>query len=101
MRKKQKNRIVFDESFIKDMKELLDYLSEHSLSFAKQTRSRIFKGVSLLTEFPQLCKSVDEVLMPGRRCLIIEGYIILYAISEEGIHIQKLISEKQDYFRYL
>lgn len=101
MRKKRENRIVFDESFIKDMRELLDYISERSLSSARQIKSRIFKGGSFLTEFPQLGKSADEVLMPGRRYLIIEEYIFLYVISEKEIHIQRLISEKQDYFRYL
>ena len=83
------------------MRELLDYISERSLSSARQAKSRIFKGISSLTEFPQPGKSVDEVLMPGRRYLIIEEYIVLYVISEEEIHIQRLISEKQDYFRSL
>lgn len=36
--------------------------------------------------------------MPGRRYLIIEEYIVLYVISEEVIHIQRLVSEKQDLF---
>ena len=80
------------------MRELLNYLSERSLSPARQTRSRIFQGISLLTEFPLPGKSVDEVLMPGRRYLIIEEYIDLYVISEEVIHIQRLVSEKQDLF---
>lgn len=101
MRRKQGDRIVLHESFIKDMRELLDYLSERSLSCARQTRSRIFKSISLLTEFYQLGKSVDEALLPGRRYLIIEEYIVLYVISEEEIYIQRLVSEKQDYFRYL
>ncbi|MFR1723314.1 type II toxin-antitoxin system RelE/ParE family toxin [Emergencia timonensis] len=80
------------------MRELLNYLSERSLSPARQTRSRIFQGISLFTEFPLPGKSVDEVLMPGRRYLIIEEYIVLYVISEEEIHIQRLVSEKQDLF---
>lgn len=83
------------------MRELLDYISERSLSSARQINSCIFKGISSLTEFPQLVKSADEVLVPERRYLIIEEYIVLYVISEEKIHIQRLISEKQDYFRYL
>lgn len=36
--------------------------------------------------------------MPGRRYLIIEEYIVLYVISEEEIHIQRLVSKKQDLF---
>ena len=85
-------------TFIKDMRELLNYLSERSLSPARQTRSRIFQGISLFTEFPLPGKSVDEVSMPGRRYLIIEEYIVLYVISEEVIHIQRLVSKKQDLF---
>ncbi|RHJ89316.1 type II toxin-antitoxin system RelE/ParE family toxin [Emergencia timonensis] len=85
-------------TFIKDMRELLNYLSERSLSPARQTRSRIFQGISLFTEFPLPGKSVDEVSMPGRRYLIIEEYIVLYVISEEEIHIQRLVSKKQDLF---
>ena len=85
-------------TFIKDMREPLNYLSERSLSPARQTRSRIFQGISLFTEFPLPGKSVDEVSMPGRRYLIIEEYIVLYVISEEEIHIQRLVSKKQDLF---
>ena len=85
-------------TFIKDMRDLLNYLSERSLSPARQTRSRIFQGISLFTEFPLPGKSVDEVSMPGRRYLIIEEYIVLYVISEEEIHIQRLVSKKQDLF---
>lgn len=101
MKKKPGSSIYFEESFIFDMKEILSYLAENGYPHARKVKERIFNGIALLEKHPQLGKCIDELQMPDKRCLILDEFIVLYSLLDGEIHIERLLSDRQDYHRYI
>lgn len=101
MKKKQENKIVFAESFMFDMKETLLYFAEDSHARAGKVKNKIFSGIGLLSDHPQLGRHIDEISFPEKRFLIVDEFIVLYSFVDGTVYVERLLNERQDYRRYL
>jgi len=101
VKKKLGNNIVIRESFMFDMKEMFLYFTKVNAAYARKMKSRIFNGIALLGDYPQLGKHIDELSFPAKRFLILDEFIVLYSLVDGVVYVERLLNERQDYRRYI
>ena len=83
--------IEWSESAKKDLKNILNYISQDSPSYSEFFLNGILEKIEYLKKFPQMGRKVPESDDPNDRELIFQRYRIIYNISHETITIEMII----------
>ena len=78
-----------------DLDEIWWYIAQDSPINADRFLDRIQEGCLLLSYFPQMGTSRDE-LKAGLRCQPVENYLIFYFPLEDGIDIVRVLHGSRD-----
>lgn len=94
--------VVFSDSAKIDLEEIYKYISNHLLAkkSADNIMERIEKNILRLEQYPYSCSEIT--VKPHKdvfRKLIIDNYIVLYAIDEKykRVIIYNIVYSKRDY----
>jgi plasmid stabilization system protein ParE len=75
-------RIVWSESALERMAEILDFLADAPA--ARRAATDLFDRVQDLSEFPRLGRSLDDEVEPDLRRLVVGDYVLVYRIEEKA-----------------
>jgi len=84
-------KIEWSESAKKDLKNILEYISQYSDSYSEFFLNGILEKIEYLKEFPQMGRKVPESDDPNDRELIFQHYRIIYSFFHETIIIEIII----------
>ena len=97
-------KIIFTNDAIKDMTEVLDYISEnlYSPDAARKLMREIDNSIENLKYMPysfRVIKKYDELKLKYRR-IIIKKYVVIYTIDEnkKQVYIINIYYGKSNYF---
>ena len=78
-----------------DLAEIFDYLDEHSPQAAERLAAAIDERGALLSQFPQLGRSREE-LAAGLRSLVVERYVLFYRVTAHAVEILRILHGSRD-----
>ena len=84
-------KIEWSETAKSDLKNILDYLSQDSVSYTEFFLNNILENIEYLKEFPKMGRIVPESDDPDDRELFFQSYRIIYSFSHETIIIEMII----------
>jgi len=90
-------RIVYRAYAEKDIWEIADYLSDHSVFAAETFLSELRSKIERLTETPLIYPKID--LYKEYRKMVVGNYVVVYAFYEqtEEIAIIRVVHGKRNY----
>ena len=80
-------KIVWSEEVLKDIEEIISFISKDSELYAVNFASKIISAVETLKVFPEIGRIVPEYGDPKIREIIYRNYRIVYQIDERVIEI--------------
>ena len=80
-------RIVWSEEALKDIEEIISFISKDSELYAVNFASKIISAVETLRVFPEIGRIVPEYADPKIREIIYRNYRIVYQIEERAVEI--------------
>ena len=92
-----KTAVVWTANAKFDLSEIGSYIAEDSPVRAVEFTQRLFESTVQLQNFPMSGPLCEED--PTCRQLTLEGYRIIYEISEKGIYVLTIISPGRDAVR--
>jgi addiction module RelE/StbE family toxin len=81
-------RIAWSRTSLKDLKSIIRYIARDSSSRAESFGYRIITKVELLSEHPDIGRSVPEFHSDSIREIILSPYRIIYRVSHSIAHIE-------------
>lgn len=78
-----------------DLAEIHSYVGADRPSAAEKLLHRIFRSFGTLAAQPELGERRSD-LMPGLRTFAVKGYIICYALIDNGIEIARVVHAARD-----
>ena len=85
----------FSEMALKDIREICEYVAQDDARAASRLFDRIRAKCKLVADFPRMGKSYDR-LTPNLRACIVDGYLIFYFPSEDGINVCRVMNGYRD-----
>lgn len=90
-------KIVMLPSAVKDMGEIVDYLSLFSVDAALRQYDRIVSAIDDLKRFPLMCAVYDSVsLRYVYRRLVVDEYLIFYVANDDIVEIHRILNGKRE-----
>jgi len=89
-------KIRWTSKAVKQLEQIVDFISEDSNHYATLTVRNIFKKVRLLKSHPRLGRIVPELNEPDVREMIYQKYRIVYQIKDDIIEIWTVFHSSQD-----
>ncbi|MBA7534669.1 hypothetical protein ES705_26918 [subsurface metagenome] len=80
-------KIVWSEEALKDIEEIISFISKDSELYAVNFASKIIGAVETLRLFPEIGRIVPEYDDPKIREIIYRNYRIVYQIEERAVEI--------------
>jgi addiction module RelE/StbE family toxin len=80
-------KIVWSEEALKDIEEIISFISKDSKLYAVNFASKIISAVETLKVFPEIGRIVPEYGDPKIREIIYRNYRIVYQIEERAVEI--------------
>ena len=80
-------KIVWSEEALKDIEEIISFISKDSKLYAVNFASKIISAVETLRAFPEIGRIVPEYADPKIREIIYRNYRIVYQIEERAVEI--------------
>ena len=80
-------KIVWSEEALKDIEEIISFISKDSELYAVNFASKIISAVETLKVFPEIGRIVPEYGDPKIREIIYRNYRIVYQIDERAVEI--------------
>ena len=82
-----------------DLTEIVTYIAADRASAAEALSAKIEKNLQLLARNPQLGRIPDEEELTrlGYRYLVVENYLIFYAIEGKTIYVHRILHGARDY----
>ena len=92
-------KIIISDKVHKQIQEIVKYISQDSLYYAKKTKDAIYDKIKILSFMPYIGRKIPEYNRDNMREIIYKSYRIMYEImdSEQEIHIQNIIHGKQSF----
>jgi len=92
-------RVRWSPAAANDLEQIGAYLKDHNPAFAQPTVRRLYQAAQSLRQFPYRGRVGNE---PGLRELVTSPlpYIIAYEVSEESVHIVRVLHGAQDWTRW-
>ncbi len=84
------SRLLFSARSRTDLAELLAYISAESPANAEAVYERIYARCEKLIDQPKFGHPRNDVKR-GLRCLTTDGYIIFYRLTQDEVHISRVI----------
>jgi toxin ParE1/3/4 len=85
----------FSEDANADLHEICTYLELRNKKFASQLFDSIRKKCKLVTDFPEMGRSYEE-LIPGLRGFVVGNYIIFYMVVGDSAQIPRIVNGYRD-----
>ena len=73
-----------------DYEEIIEYLVAHSPPAANRFATGVATKCRLLSKFPRLGRTRDE-LQPGIRSVLVGKYLIFYRVTDKEVEILRII----------
>ncbi len=89
------NTYSFSSEAIQDLDKICQYIAQNDQHAASKIFDAIRKKARLLSQFPNMGKSFNE-LAPNLRGAPVQDYIILYYPRADGIDIARIASGYRD-----
>ena len=89
------NRYIISPTASQDLDEIIDYLAARDIDAGERFITEFNKKCRNLVQFPNLGRSYTE-LAPSLRGLALDGYIIFYKPTDDGIEIVRVVSGYRD-----
>ncbi len=82
-----------------DLTEIVTYIAADRPSAAEALSTRVEKSLQLLARNPQLGRipEEEELTRLGYRYLVVENYLIFYAIEGKRIYVHRILHGARDY----
>jgi addiction module RelE/StbE family toxin len=80
-------KIVWSEEALKDIEEIISFISKDSELYAVNFASKIVSAVETLKVFPEIGRIVPEYGDPKMREIIYRNYRIVYLVEERAVEI--------------
>ncbi len=80
-------KIVWSEEALKDIEEIISFISKDSELYAVNFASKIVSAVEILKWFPEIGRIVPEYGDPKMREIIYRNYRIVYLVEERAVEI--------------
>jgi len=97
----KKYNVVFLQSALDDLEEIVLYISKESKKSAMEMHDKIVKLASKLETFPKLGIQVPDKKMRERgfRMIAVDRYLLFYKVHPEEIIILRVLHGARDYPR--
>jgi toxin ParE1/3/4 len=82
-----------------DLFEIINYIAADRPSAADALATRIENNLNLLSKNPQLGRipNEEELIRLGYRYLVVQNYLIFYAVEEQIIYVHRILHGARDY----
>ena len=93
-------RVNLTEAAEQDLVEIVDYIADGNSAAALKIADRIERNIVKLESFPLMgvVPRIRRLAGKGYRVLIVDDYLILYVVTDNGIvEIRRILSDKRDY----
>lgn len=80
-------KIIWSEEALKDIEEIISFISKDSELYAVNFASKIISAVETLRVFPEIGRIVPEYADPKIREIIYRNYRIVYQIEDRAVEI--------------
>jgi plasmid stabilization system protein ParE len=82
-----------------DLNEIIIYVAAERPTAAEALANKVEKNLALLAKHPLLGRvpKEPELLRSGYRYLVVENYLIFYAIEETTIYVHRILHGARDY----
>jgi toxin ParE1/3/4 len=82
-----------------DLFEIINYIAADRPSAADALATKIEKNLNLLSKNPQLGRipNEEELIRLGYRYLVVQNYLIFYAVEEQIIYVHRILHGARDY----
>ncbi len=87
--------LIIAPAATQDLEEILDFLFLISIEAGDIFVNGFERKCGNIAAFPNIGRSYAE-LAPGLRGVLLDGYIILYVVSDECIEIVRVVSGKRN-----
>ena len=87
--------IVYKSYAEKDIWEIADYLSEHSMSAAIDFLTEVKKHIEGLVDMPLMYPKINQ--HKDYRKMVVGDYVVVYIVTEREILIVRVVSGKRNY----
>ena len=84
-----------------DLREIVDYISQDSVTYAAAQAERIVVNVRRLRHHPRLGRIVPEYRHPTIRELIVGNYRVVYRVHRQRVAILAIVHGSRDLLRRL
>jgi len=89
------NRYIIAPSASGDLNEIIDYFSELNIEKGERFIATFEKKCKNLMNFPRLGRTYGEI-REGLRGIPLNGYIILYQITDDTLEILRIVHGSRD-----
>ncbi len=93
-------RIIVTDTAFSDIQSALSFLSRVSMDAAKSLNEQIKKMIMSLNQFPFRFETIDMPKKLGlefRKAVIDKRYLLVYAIKDQTVIIERLLDARQGY----
>ena len=95
-------KIVILPLAVQDLEDVVEYLSQFYESTALRQYDRIIEKVNTLLDFPEMCEIYEpEKYRLTYRKLVVDDYLVFYALTGQEIQIYRILHGSRDIKRYL
>lgn len=97
----KKYKVIFSQSALDDLEEIILYISKDSRQNAMRMHDRIIEVANKLEIFPKLGFQVPDKKMSegGFRVIVIDKYLLFYKVYDEEINILRVMHGARNYPR--
>jgi len=90
-------KILFKNTFIKALDDILDYIAEDSINRAIKFNEDLYKQFKKIPDMPYKCRKSIYYEDKNIRDLIFKGYTITYLIDKDNVVILGILKYKKDF----
>lgn len=84
-------KIRYAPSAVRDLDDVLGYISKDNPEAAAKVASEIREGISLLAEFPFMGRTFKDSGFGEHRALVFGNYLAFYVVAGEEIQIRRVL----------
>ncbi len=89
------SRFIIAPAASRDLEHIAEYFLEHNVDSGEKLFREFNQKCLNLINFPKMGRSYSYI-RPDLRGLPLDGYIILYDLTHEGIEILRIVNGRQD-----
>ncbi len=93
--------VVWTAEAISDLQAVGEYFERTSSQYASTIVERLYESAERLKEHPKIGRKVPEIGHESVREIIVEGYRLVYQVTEHRIEVITVLHSRQDLRRKL